>query len=69
MEPQTLLNAVLASASAVLGWFARTMYTAMEDLRKDHNAHKVHVAENYATNGDVAGINSKLDEVLRYLRK
>lgn len=69
MEFQSLLNIALGVACSALGWAARTMYTAIEDLRRDHNAHRVEVARDYATNGDIAGINAKLDELLRYMRK
>jgi cell division protein FtsB len=35
MEPQTLLNIVLGSASGVLGWFARELWAAVKELKTD----------------------------------
>lgn len=69
MEPQTIINALLLSAAAVGGWFAKTIYGAIKALEGDLAQHKVEVARDYATNTDIRDINSKLDDILRYMRK
>jgi len=69
MDLQSLLNLGLSAACGVLGRFGRTAYAAIDDLRRDIAAHRVEVARDYATNGDIASINAKLDELLRYMRK
>jgi len=69
MEPQTIINALLLSASGVGGWFANTIYKAIKSLEAELAQHKVEVARDYATNTDIRDINNKLDDILRYLRK
>ena len=69
MDFQHLIDIVLAGLTATLGWFGRTLYGAVESLKSDLAEHKVIVARDYATNDDLRDINSKLDELLRYVRK
>lgn len=35
IDPQTLINAAVAGAMAVGGWFARELWSAVSDLRRD----------------------------------
>jgi|GEM_PF-6204172 len=76
MELQWLFNLGLSAVCGLMGWLGRTAYAAIDDLRvalaaqaRDIAAHRVEVARDYATNGDIATINAKLDELLRYMRK
>jgi hypothetical protein len=64
MDPQTLLNLTFGAALATLGWFARTVYAAIKSLEVDLSNHKVEVAKNYVTAGDLARIEDKLDRAL-----
>jgi uncharacterized coiled-coil DUF342 family protein len=35
MDPQNLINAALAVASSVTGWFARELWNAVKELKSD----------------------------------
>jgi len=64
VDPQTLLNLTFGAALTALGWFARTVYTAIKSLETDLSNHKVEVAKNYVTSVDLARIEDKLDRAL-----
>ena len=61
MDPQTALNWIGGTALAVLGWFARTLYYAVERLKSDHADHKVKVAETYAKKDEIRELGQKID--------
>ncbi len=69
MEPQHVINVIFGGGMAAVGWFAKTIYTAVKSLETDLAHHKVEVARDYATNTDIRDINQKLDDILRYMRK
>lgn len=69
MDWQPIINLGVAGAFAVIGWVGRTLYADLRALSESLSAHKVEVARDYATNDDLRDINSKLDELLRYVRK
>ena len=64
MDPQPFFNAISAGAIAALGWFARTLYSAIEGLKSDLGDHKVDVAKTYATRLDLIRFEEKLDKIL-----
>lgn len=66
---QSLLNTAFIGLAAVVGWVGRTFYTDIRELEKSIAAHRVEVARDYATNSDIREINTKLDDILKYLRK
>ena len=41
LEPQSLINLVGGAVLGVIGWFARSLYGAVEQLRKD--VHQIEV--------------------------
>lgn len=71
MEHQTLFNVALGILSAVFGWFARELYTATQQLRKDLNDLHVELARDYVPTRrfeDVTrAISDKLDTIIRAL--
>ena len=69
MDWQPIINLGVAGAFAVIGWVSRTFYTDLRALGDALAHHRVEVARDYATNDDLRDINSKLDELLRYVRK
>lgn len=69
MDWQPFINTGLGAACAVFGWIARTFYTDIRALEHAIASHREMVARDYATNGDIARIENKLDDILRYLRK
>jgi len=66
---QPFINIGLGAACSAFGWIARTIYADLRSLEQALALHKVEVARDYATNVDIRDINSKLDELLRYIRK
>jgi hypothetical protein len=47
MDPQTLFNLTFGIISSGLGWFAKTLYTAVQELRSDLNQLRVKIADDY----------------------
>lgn len=47
---QTFINLALAAGCGALGWFARTLYEAQQELKKDIAQLHVKVTENYVPN-------------------
>ena len=68
MDPQTLFNAVFGITSAGLGWFAKTLYGAVTELRRDLNALHVEMARDYVPvrrfEESMTAINAKLDSII-----
>lgn len=64
MDFQHVVNVVVGGAVAALGWFARTIFSAVKELERDLSSHKVEVAKTYATNSDLSRIDDKLDRIL-----
>jgi len=68
VEAQDLFNLVLGTACAALGWFAKTLYLAVQELRRDLSALHVEIARDYTPSGRfdeaVTTLHAKLDRVL-----
>jgi hypothetical protein len=64
VDPQLILNVAFSAAFATIGWFGRTIYSAIKSLETDLSNHKVEVAKNYVTAVDLARIEDKLDRAL-----
>lgn len=52
MDSQHLINVVLGLASAVFGWLARELWTAVKDLKEDLTELSVELPKNYVTRDD-----------------
>jgi hypothetical protein len=52
MDNQTLLNLALSSASLVLGWFLREMWTAVKELKSDLAKLREELPKVYVTKDD-----------------
>jgi hypothetical protein len=68
MDPQSLFNAFFGLASAGMGWFAKTLYGAVQELRKDLNALHIELARDYVPvrrfEEATKAISDKLDVIL-----
>jgi hypothetical protein len=53
MEPQSLLNIVSIAAIASGGWFAREIWGAVKDLRKDLHEIEVDLPKSYVSKLDM----------------
>jgi len=52
MESQHLINVGLGVASAVFGWLARELWTAVKDLKEDLTKLSVDLPKNYVARDD-----------------
>ena len=52
MESQHLINVGLGVSSAVFGWLARELWTAVKDLKEDLTELSVELPKNYVTRDD-----------------
>lgn len=53
METQPIINFVLLSAMAVGGWFAREVWTAVKELRKDLHKIETNLPKEYVLRVDL----------------
>lgn len=52
MEPQTIINLAGGSLLAVIGWFARQLWDAVKELRKDLHQIQLDIPMNYMRKDD-----------------
>jgi len=64
MEFQPLVNIGLGILCALLGWLGRTLYDAVETLKREFADHRVEIAQTYATKADLLRFENKLDAIL-----
>lgn len=71
MEFQTLFNLAFGLLSLIIGWFARELYAATQELRRDLNELHIELARDYVPvkrfEDAVRNVDTKLDEILRVL--
>jgi hypothetical protein len=60
MEWQTLINIGAGSTLAVIGWFARELWDAVNVMKKDLHKLEVKIAKDYTTHAD---INNRFDRI------
>jgi undecaprenyl pyrophosphate phosphatase UppP len=66
MEWQTLINIGAGSVLAVIGWFARELWDAVNVMKKDLHTLEVKLAKDYTTHSD---INVRFDKIEMILGK
>jgi len=64
MEWQTLINIGAGSVLAVIGWFARELWDAVNVMKKDLHRLEVKIAKDYATHQDMNARFDKLEGIL-----
>jgi hypothetical protein len=64
MEWQTLINIGAGSTLAVIGWFARELWDAVNVMKKDLHRLEVKIAKDYATHQDMNARFDKLEGIL-----
>lgn len=62
MTLQEIINTGIAAAFATIGWFVRTMYDSVNNLKKDVDEHKLHVSETYVKKSEVESLRSDMDK-------
>jgi hypothetical protein len=53
MEMQTIIDLAISGALAVLGWFARELWSAVKELRKDLNMLEANLPKEYVLKVDM----------------
>jgi len=66
MDWQQLINLALGSVLAIIGWFARQLWDAVQNLKTDVNSLELHVVENYVKKDE---INVRFDRIEQLLDK
>jgi hypothetical protein len=64
MESQHLINVGLGISSAVFGWLARELWTAVKDLKEDLTALSVELPKTYVTRDDYRSDLKEIKEML-----
>ncbi len=64
MDWQTLINIGAGSVLAVIGWFARELWEAVNSMKKDLHRLEVKIAKDYATHQDINSRFDKLEGIL-----
>ena len=64
MEWQTLINIGAGSTLAVIGWFARELWDAVNVMKKDLHKLEVRIAKEYTTHQDMNARFDKLEGIL-----
>ena len=63
-EPQSLINLAGGAVIGVIGWFARGIYNAMEQLRKDVHQIEVDLPKTYVAKEDWHESLKKIENML-----
>ena len=64
MESQHLINVGLGISSAVFGWLARELWTAVKDLKEDLTELSVELPKTYVTRDDYRSDLKEIKEML-----
>jgi hypothetical protein len=64
MDPQTAIDLVVGTALAVIGWFARRLYEATENLRRDIHQIEVDLPKHYVSKEDWHDSLRKIESML-----
>jgi hypothetical protein len=66
MDFQSLINFILPTACAILGWFCRELWTAVQDLKEDLAKLREELPTKYVHKDD---FNDRWNEVLKALHR
>ena len=64
MDWQPIINIGAGAALAVMGWFARQLWEAVQELKKDVSGLELHVSENYVKKIDIAARFDRIEMLL-----
>lgn len=65
MELQVLINMALGSALTAVGWFARELWSAVQNLKEDLYKLREEIAKDYMPKDDFNAFKSELFSMLR----
>jgi hypothetical protein len=64
MDWQPIINIGAGAALAAMGWFARQLWEAVQELKKDVSGLELHVSENYVKKIDIAARFDRIEMLL-----
>lgn len=64
MEMQSLINLAIGSILAVIGWFARQLWDAVQDMKKDIKAIEIDLPTHYVRKDELKERFDKLESML-----
>jgi len=64
MDWQQLINLCLGSFLAIVGWFARQLWDAVQDLKTDVSDLELHMVENYVKKEDITNRFDRIEQLL-----
>ncbi len=62
MDWQNLINVGAGAALAVIGWFARQLWDAVEELKKDIGDLKLHMSDSYVKKSEMDTLKVEMDK-------
>lgn len=62
MTFQEIINTCIAAGFATIGWFVRTMYDSVSNLKQNIDDHKLHVSELYVKKSEVETLRLDMDK-------
>jgi hypothetical protein len=62
MDWQIIINIGAGSLLAIGGWFARQLWDAVKELKRDINKLELHLSENYVKKSDVESFRIDMDK-------
>jgi len=64
MEFQDIVNVIIGTVLSVLGWFARQLWDAVQDLKKDMKQLEIDLPSHYVRKEDLEARFDKLETML-----
>ena len=65
MNDQTIINIIIGTALSVLGWFARQLWDAVQDLKEDMQKIEVELPTHYSRKDEIEAKFDKLEIMLQ----
>ena len=62
MDWQNLINVGAGASLAVIGWFARQLWDAVEELKKDIGDLKLHMSDSYVKKSEMDTLKVEMDK-------
>ena len=65
MQDQTIINIIIGTALSVLGWFARQLWDAVQDLKDDMQRIEVELPSHYVRKDELEVRFDKIENMLQ----
>ena len=65
MQDQTIINIIIGTALSVLGWFARQLWDAVQDLKDDMQRIEVELPSHYVRKDELEVRFDKIESMLQ----